>query len=520
LLTNKKGFPNHPDYDKLCDKWVFYLLTYEGGDEYKTVGMKDYLYQHTREQHDDYRFRYKRAIFESISHVIINVWASHIRRKGIKRQNGNDAFELFEKNCDLNGHGLDYFMLERVFSVTQAIGFSYVMIDFPKSESEINSELERKEAGINPYLIHYYPKDVVNWKYKNGKFDWIVFRETDYINDEDPLEMSKSQDIAETYKVWDKKSWYEYDKNRKLIEEGEHKFGEVPVTVFYNKESLIYNLPIGISALKTIAEIDRKIYNLNSLLDEFLYRQCFAQMVMDKETLGQIIETGTTRVLPVKEDGTKPFFLEPPTGGAEFIVSERDRLVDSAYYHAMIRGDNYMSERTEQSGIAKAYDLHDSNQNIAQKAKNMETAENNVHRLLKPFHGEVIAEYPNNFDIKTINEELKEMLDIFKADMGSVTYARAKAMTLVERDLENADPELLKKIKSEIEIANPALDFGQRLEGIKNLIFSVEDIIKQENPGRKESDVKKQIERGLELKKAVEGEEPKKPEPTLGELAV
>ena len=519
MPAKNKGFSTHPDYDKLYDKWMFYLLTYEGGDEYKEVGGKDYLYQHTREQPDDYNFRSKRAIFESISYIIINSWGSHIRRKRIQRIGGNDAFELFNNNCDLNGHNLDYFMMEKVFPVVQADGFSYVVVDFPKSDEEINSDLERQEAGINPYLVQYYPTDAINWKWKNGKFEWIIFKETNFVGDEDPLKLN-NQSIETSYKLWTKDEWLEYDQNKKETNSGTHNFGEVPVTVFYNKESLIYNLPIGLSALKTIAEIDRKVYNMNSLLDEFLYRQCFVQLVMDEKMLGKIIETGTTRVLVGKEDDLKPFFLEPGTGSAEYIVSERDRFVDSAYKHGMVRGDNYVTKQTDQSGVSKAYDLHDSNQNIAQKSKNMEAGENNIHRLLKDFHGEVNAIYPYNFDIKTLNEELKETLDIFKADMGSVTYARSKAMSLVNRDLENADPELLKKIKSELETANPALDFEQRIEGMKNLIFSVEDIIKQENPDRKESDIKTQIERGLELKKAAEGDEPREPEPTLQELAI
>ena len=62
-----------------------------------------------------------------------------------------------------------------------------------------------------------------------------------------------------------------------------------------------------------------------------------------------------------------------------------------------------------ESGIAKGYDFHDSNQNIAQKSKNMESAENRIHELLKPFHGEIKATWPDSFDIKTLNEELMEL---------------------------------------------------------------------------------------------------------------
>lgn len=516
----KKEFPLHPDYKKLIDKWGFYLYSYEGGQEYKDFGLKNYLYSHVREQQNDYQFRFQRAVFESISQVVVNTYQSHIRRKGIQRaDNENKNYQEFYDNCDLEGHNLDYFMLERVFIPAQIFGTCYVIADLPQSEKEVASEYERKQEDIRPYLTCYYPTETVNWQWSKGKFDWIVFKESEFEKIENPLDLKKSQGEIVTYKVWTPTTWSRLDKNGTLITGGEHQWGEIPIATFYNRESMLYPLPIGLSAIKLIAELDRKCFNLSSLLDEFLYRQCFAQLVLDKEMLGKIIETGTTRVLFGDLETLQPYFLEPPQGAAQFIVSERDRTVDSAYRFAMIRGDSYVNEeQTAQSGVAKAYDIHDSQQNIAQKSSNMESGENKIHKLLESFHGEMSAEYPTEFDIKTLNEELEESLGFLKADFGSVTYNREKVLKLIQRDLKSADPEMLKKIRDEINEVNPALSFEQRMTLLRENLYDTYRMMLSVDPelkNLKPEEVKTQFQENLKLKQQKEGI---KPEPSLQEL--
>ena len=519
-MIKKKGFPQHDYYKQLFDTWEFYLYSYEGGKEYIEHGGKNYLFSHVREQKNDYKFRSNRAVFESVSQVILNVYQSHIRRKGIQRsESENKNYQEFYDNCDLEGHNLNHYMLERVLVPAQVFGFTYIMIDLPRNGEEIKTEYQRQKEEIRPYLINYFPTEVPLWQWNRGKFDWIVFKESDYENIENPLDLRKSPELQTYYKIWYPDQWIKTDENLKVVDQSFHKWGEIPITVFYNRESLIYDLPVGLSALKTIAELDRKVFNLSSLLDEFLYRQCFAQLVMDSEMIGKIIESGTTRVLPIAEDKLQPFFLEPPVGGAEFIVSERDRTIDSAYRHAMIRGDSYVTEdQTAESGVAKAYDLHDSQQNIAQKSRNMESGENRIHELLKEYHGEITAEYPTEFDIKTINEELAESLEFFKADFGSVSYNRHRAMKLIERDLQNADPELLKKIRDEIDEVNPGLSFEQRMRLLQESLYDTYRFMLSVDPelkNLKEDQVKEQFQKNVEMKQKKEGI---KPEPTLKEL--
>ena len=168
--------------------------------------------------------------------------------------------------------------------------------------------------------------------------------------------------------------------------------------------------------------------------------------------------------LPNDIEMADPYYLEPPTGAGTFIVNEIIRLIGSSFKYAMVRGDNYMEAQGPESGVAKAYDYHDSNQNIAQKSKNMESGENQIHELLEPFHGEVEADWPMEFDIKSLNEEMQEAIELFKADIGSPSYHRYRAQKLVEKDLEGADPEILKQIFAELDNVDPAISVEEKLQ--------------------------------------------------------
>ena len=517
--AKKEVFPEHDLYTKLKDRWIFYLLSFEGGEDY-TEGKINFLYKHSREHADDFKFRKDRAIFESLSQTIINHYASHISRKGIERidDKGNEDYKRFIINVDGEGHSMDHYMLNRVFPATQTFGFSYVVPDMPvNNEGEIISEADRKAGGIFPYLTTYYPLNAINWQITRGKWDWIVFTEENYQNIDNPLTLRRSaaQQLEKIYKLWTKDEWATFNGKGAEISRGKNPFNEVPVALFHNRESLIYPLPIGLSCIKTIAEIDRKIYNLGSLLDEFMYRQAFPQLVLDKKMLGKIIESGTTSVLPAEADGIIPTFVQPKTDGAKFITDEINRLIQSAYRYAQIRDTNATGGNPE-SGVSKAYDLHDSNQNIAHKSINMETGENMIHRLLEPFNGEVIAQYPREFDIKTLNEELAETMEVMKADLGSITYAREKAFNLIQKDLQKAEPKLLERIKEELDNVDPSLSVEDTVKLIQLNVLGADQVLKKYAPELTDQQIKDRVVETKEINVSPGEQTP--PTPSIEEL--
>jgi hypothetical protein len=453
----------HPYYKELKNDWLFWELTNDGGKRY--VDFANALYSHRREDHMDFTDRKKRAVYISFSKKAIEIYQSHIRRKGVNRIAKGVKFAEFSENVDRSGATLDEFFIEDVFPTTQVFGHAFVLIDNPSSDIEPVSEYDVSQMGLRPYLTCYNPLAVKNWHYQNGKFTQAIIQETVFheFSLKQNSQMNKGR-FETYYKYWDEYSWELYNENWKLIKEGSHDFGQVPLIIFYNKKDKKKD-GIGVSAISTLSELDKKIYNLESLLDEFLYRQCFAQLAIAKNSVKNMKELGTTRAIPMDEDDILPFFLSPPIEPAEFLMKKIEAIKNEQYEEAKIRDT---IEPKAESGIAKAYDLHDMNQNISQKSKNMESGENKIYKLLEDYFGEnIVVEWPTEFDIRTINEELAEAATIKNINIPSETFTKEYFKGLAQRLIK--DEKILRKIFSEIDKYTGFLDENES-DGLKGAV--------------------------------------------------
>jgi len=189
--------------------------------------------------------------------------------------------------------------------------------------------------------------------------------------------------------------------------------------------------------------------------------------------------------------------------------------MESAYRYGQIRDTNATGGNPE-SGVSKAYDLHDSNQNIAHKSVMMQSGENMIHKLLADIHGEVTAQYPTEFDIKTMNEELAETMEVMKADLGSITYAREKAFNLIQKDLQNVDPKLLKAIKAELDNVDPALSVEDTVKLIQTNVLGADQVLKKYAPELTDQQIKDRVIETKDINLKAEEQAP--PTPSIEEL--
>ena len=91
-------------------------------------------------------------------------------------------------------------------------------------------------------------------------------------------------------------------------------------------------------------------------------------------------------------------------------------------------------------------------------------------------------------------------------------------MKLIERDLQDADPKLLKTIHDEIQDVNPGLSFEQRNTLWQEALFDTVKFMQSIDPEMKTmkpEDVKAKFQENVEMKQQKAGV---KPEPTLKEL--
>jgi hypothetical protein len=472
------------------------------------VRNKTFLHQHGRENDGDFQDRIARSYYLNYCKTIIHIYKSHIGRKTIKRNfDRNKDFLEFSGNADGMGRTLNYWSLERAFPLAQVFGWLPCLVDVPAGPSnELGTEADRKAAGVKPFVTAIAPMNFVDWQVSNGKFDWAIIREEFLKPTGDPTTRG-GNDKEVQYKVWTPEWWAVYDGEAKPkgdLEKNEHKLKEVPIAVALNEESTLYDWPIGISAIGDIADLNREIYNQCSLLQEFLYKQCFAQLVLDAEMVGKIIELGQSNAIPKEGEQADPFFLAPPIAPAEFIDTRIDKLVQEIYRLSVVR-DTTVVQGAAESGISKAYDFHDAQQNMARKSKNMEEFEKEIMRYTGLWLGsevnkeELEITWPDEFDVKTLNEEIAEITEIFKSDIGSVTLNRELAKGVVSKMF--SDEKMVQKIHDELDKVDPGLSFEEQRVLVEKAAMSTLDWMRRFRPDASDEELQTKFDENIEINK-------------------
>jgi hypothetical protein len=186
----------------------------------------------------------------------------------------------------------------------------------------------------------------------------------------------------------------------------------------------------GVSALADIAPVNRSIFNWCSLNDEFLYRQCFNILAIpDYPPMGKRRRLGTGNALTFPADAAKtPYYIYPPVEPGEYLLRNIENAIQQIYRIAVLQAFTASEAKRAQSGVAKAYDFHVTNQNLAKKARNLENAEEELARLWGMWNGmrdfAPRVEYPSDFSMREVSEDLRTDFNLLKMNI-SQTFNRA-----------------------------------------------------------------------------------------------
>jgi hypothetical protein len=452
----------HPLYQKFFADWQFYADSYEGGTEYTS---KDaYLFKHARETPNDYAERIERAVFTNFVRKQIDVYAAFIFKDPIERQTTDAAFKDFELNADRRGTPLSQIMAEQVGKVGMIHGHTVTVVDLPRDASTSKTRRQDKEKGIRPYVRVYSPLEVVDWALDaDGSYRWLRVCE-DAVETLDPFD-TRGQ-AKRIYRTWTREGFYVHDDEGTEIDAGEHKLGEVPAVFTPVKEHLKY-VDIGESLVVDTAALNRRIYNYESVLDEFIYRQAFNILAMpydpEKTPLGASAGSGgsqnaapttvgTGKGIRFPNSGTPPFYLSPPTPPAE-VIMERIEKAQARLVEVAKLQDRKVSA-AEKSGIAMKYEFHESNSAFAKIAKNLEDGEKKIVRLFYKWQGKddgpVSVTYPSDFNLSTLAEQLEEALTLVELNV-SPTFTKQVKKGVVAAAMPGLDAKTEKVITDEID---------------------------------------------------------------------
>jgi len=453
----------HKKYTDYVNYWKFLYLSYKGGIEYKKEAK--YLVRFNREPEDIYQKRLQLAVYYNYCQPLVDLYTAYIyrERKAIKREIEGIEDEIIE-DIDLMGRGINEFGM-RLATLSSIYGHIGIVIDMPRVEEEVITEAEKKEYRIRPYARIITPERILDWSvdYRN-EFNWILIDES-YIDKSNPF---KPDEKINRYKLWTRTGWYVIESRgekdnpieAKIVEEGEHNLGIVPVVICFHQD--IDEDLIGESLIKDIAYINNKIYNelseLHFNLRNGSFTQLFYPTVDGKLPPGLIEQFSRSFIIPFQDNiNHAPYFASPDLQAIERYIETIRMDIEQIYRIANIK----MSEaiRVPESGIAKAYDFLNTNVTLSRKAKYLESTEEKIFKIMGLWNGkeiEVNIKYPERFDVRSLEEKIKEKFDIISLNISGKLnkYLKESIAKDIMREEGEEGSDIEEEIIKEIEESN------------------------------------------------------------------
>lgn len=418
----------HGDYLEEIGHWRFLMRAYEGGPAYIS---QDTLFKHHREHASDYTDRLKRAHYQNYVQPIVDFVPEQIFKDPIDREASEDLaaeFESFKQNVDLGGTDISAFW-RMVAEDARLFGKVFVQIDKLPIPDDIDpaslSLLDSQQMGLaRPYFVRVLPMEVLNWQTDQfGNYDYL--KRVEYTT-----QMYRGQLAAvERYTEFTAQSIVisiidVTDPNKPVListTPSENAWGFVPFIAVLNKRAKS-NKDKGISAVQDIAYQNREVFNLSSLIDEFLYRQCFNVLAMEKDTALPTREhvegdIGTSNVLEVPRQATHfPAYVSPPVDPAKFIQEERAVAISEMYRQASQDVLSELFARSNASGDAAKASFGRSAPMVAKLADVLQNAEVRALTMWARMQGKQwtgkIA-YRDDYSITNLQDLLLQLSTIF-----------------------------------------------------------------------------------------------------------
>ncbi len=460
------GAPTHPLYREYADLWRFYRLSYAGGPDY----CESFLFSHEKERLKDFKRRMQRAYYPNHTRLVVDTYASHLYRNTISRQPGSETIERLHDNMDLRGTAADQFY-EKFARKVKAAGVAHILVDKTRAEDGTQplTRAQEREAGIAPYAQIIDPEDLIDWRMdRHGRFVWAMIREPEPTS-RGPFDAPDAPRWR--YRVWHKETWELYSltegespegkktTSAQIVEWGRHPCGRVPIVSGFWGERRGCE-PIATSAIQDLAPANRRLFNFVSLIDEQIYQHVFNVLCVPQTMWEQIkSQQGSFSVagmIPVPDEGTRPFYLGPDVSQIGTIRSEIEKTENEV---RRLSGLGYTGETSAaaHSGEALSYLQHDKNALLLKFGARMADVEAQVDELASlwmemPHPEENDRSYPESYDIDGLSKELKQGQDLLSLGLGGKARAEVHKQAFTRSAFgRRLDADNLDKILSDID---------------------------------------------------------------------
>jgi len=456
--TNKDVISHrHPEYNGISSIWDFFLLSYHGGEAYTAAN----LFRYFKEGQEEFNSRVARSYRENHSRRVVDLINSYLFKEAPIRRTKNERLERFIEDADGKGNSLDHVMKE-VSQFSSVLGRVYIVCDKKALPEEERTGTQADNLKTTPYIYIVYPQDMLDISIDEfGVVRWALVREQERRGEESIF--TAESVLKPRYRLWEKGKWSLYDEGGKEVDSGETGIDIVPIIPVDHERRTVYS---GQSLIADIAYLDRAIFNNWSRLDTIVCDQTFSQLIFpiegmmsavieDKELREQFMALATNRVLLYSmQAGVPPQFISPDASQAEFILNMIQVQVKQLYASLGLQGE-IATEVKQTTGVAKAYDFDKLNKLLANKADNLEAAEERLFKVVDKWLGlsgkpDIEVSYPDEFDTRGLVDELNIAERVTLLEV-SDALNKALYKNIAGKALPHAPKELVKEIEKEID---------------------------------------------------------------------
>ena len=393
---NKELMNAHPLWEENVEWWKFLINSYLGGKDYMDG---DYLVGYMMESRLEYENRIDNTPIDNHVRAVVAIYNAFLFRKLPERKfgslNNDPGLEAFLKDADLDGRSFDS-IIRDVSTYSSVYGHVWVILDKPQSNAYTRAE--ELEQGLRPYISLYTPENVIDWNYTRA-FNGVYV--LDYLKVYEGKQ--KGRDFFRVYtpeEIMIVSYADETDKEAQIENVIPNQLGSVPAVCVYSQRSP--HRGIGTSDVADVATVQKAIYCELSEAEQLIRLTNHPSLVKTASTQAS---AGAGAIVQIPEDlpeGLKPYLLQPSASSLDSLINSMNTKVTMIDRMAHMGGIRSIESR-RLSGVALATEFQLLNARLAEKASNLEHAEEQVWRLYAKWQGTTWdgeINYPKSFNIQ------------------------------------------------------------------------------------------------------------------------
>jgi hypothetical protein len=427
-------------YMRNRDRWEFLYNSYAGGEEYRQAG---YLTKYQLETEGEYNARLNNTPLDNQAQSVIATYISFLFREAPEREfkdwQDQPDVEEFLKDCDMEGRSLDAFM-KQTSIWSSVFGHTWLMLTKPYIGQQ--TAADEIAMGVRPYINLLTPLVVSDWKWErmpNGRYELSYFKYVEEVVDKLTVVKEWTKETIKTWVMDDvKKEAYLRDEELNML-------GKIPAILVYNQRGITKD--IGVSDITDIADVQRQIYNLTSENEQAIRLDGHPSLVVPPTAQ---LGSGAGAIIQLQEGsdpGLNPYYLEAGGTSVGNIHNSIDKLVDAIERMSFTSGVR-TTKTQSQSGVSLETEFQLLNAKLAEKADQLELAEEQIWKLFGQYQGREwigLVEYPDSFNIRDTAREISQLVS-------------AKSAATDARVFEIIDQKLLEQLGESPDMIREAVD--------------------------------------------------------------